>query len=98
MAPISGENKAENLAIARELDGEAVNPSTGVLDEGLVETAHEAGREVNVWTIDSWREATAPVEVGVDGLIADYPNVATFATGESHRGPPGSSGRGSPGR
>lgn len=80
VAPIFGGNKDENLAIARELDAEAINPSTGVLDRDLVETAHEEGREVNVWTIDSWREARDPIELGADGLIADYPNMATFVT------------------
>lgn len=84
VAPIFGDNKAENLAVARELDAEAVNPSTGVLDRDLVETAHDEGRAVNVWTIDSWREARTPIELGADGLIADYPHMATFATGGDH--------------
>ncbi|WP_343232926.1 glycerophosphodiester phosphodiesterase [Natrinema salinisoli] len=97
VAPIFGENKAENLAIARELDAKAVNVSTGVLDEDLVETAHEEGREVNVWTIDSWREASGPVELGVDALIADYPHMATFATKDTHRSPPGWGWHGSSG-
>ncbi|WP_227356272.1 glycerophosphodiester phosphodiesterase [Haladaptatus salinisoli] len=84
VAPIFGSNKDENLEIARELDAKAVNPSIGVLDRDLVETAHEEGREVNVWTIDSWREARKPLELGVDGLIADYPHMATFATSSTH--------------
>ena len=80
VAPIFGGNVAENLEVARELDAEAVNVSTGALDRDLAETAHDEGRDVNVWTIDSWREASEPVELGVDGLIADYPNMTTFAT------------------
>jgi glycerophosphoryl diester phosphodiesterase len=87
VAPIFGSDKEENLEIARELDAKAVNPSTGVLDRDLVATAHKEGREVNVWTIDSWREAQEPLELGVDGLIADYPHMATFATDTSHRNP-----------
>ncbi|WP_435157433.1 glycerophosphodiester phosphodiesterase [Haladaptatus sp. DFWS20] len=84
VAPIFGSNKDENLEIARELDAKAVNPSTGVLDRDLVKTAHEEGREVNVWTVDSWREAQEPLELHVDGLIADYPHMATFATKTTH--------------
>lgn len=83
VAPIFGGNAAENLEIARELDAEAINVSTGVLDRDIVKTAHEEGRDVNVWTIDSWREASEPIELGVDGLIADYPNMATFAMAEA---------------
>ncbi|MBX0296473.1 glycerophosphodiester phosphodiesterase [Haloarcula nitratireducens] len=83
VAPIFGRNAAENLEIARELDAEAVNCSLGVLDRDLVETAHDEGREVNVWTVDTWREARAPIELGADGLIADYPNMTAFAAGGS---------------
>lgn len=79
VAPIFGGNKQQNLEIARELDAEAVNCSTGVLDADLVETAHDEGRDVNVWTIDNWREARAPLDLGVDGLIADHPHMALFA-------------------
>ncbi|ELZ58557.1 MULTISPECIES: glycerophosphodiester phosphodiesterase [Halorubrum] len=80
VAPIFGSDTEENLAVARELDAEALNCSTGVLDRELVEIAHEEGRAVNVWTIDSWREAATPIELGVDGLIADYPEMAAFGT------------------
>ncbi|SDD41964.1 glycerophosphoryl diester phosphodiesterase [Natrinema hispanicum] len=85
VAPIFGANKAENVDIARELDAVAVNPSTGILDRDLVETAHSENRDVNVWTIDSWREARAPLELNVDGLIADFPHMAAFATSETRR-------------
>lgn len=86
VAPIFETNKSENLEVARELDAEAVNPSIGVLDRDLVETAHGENRNVNVWTIDSWREAQDPLELNVDGLIADFPNMATCATNGTHRG------------
>ncbi|MFC6764692.1 glycerophosphodiester phosphodiesterase [Natrinema soli] len=86
VAPIFGDNKEENMKIARELGAKAVNPSTGILDPDLVETAHKEGRDVNVWTIDSWREAQEPLELGVDGLIADYSHMATFDN--THRNPP----------
>lgn len=86
IAPIFGGNTDDNLAVARELDAEALNCSTGVLDRDLVETAHDEGRAVNVWTVDSWREAKTPIELGVDGLIADYPQMATFATDGVARG------------
>ncbi|ELZ98183.1 glycerophosphoryl diester phosphodiesterase [Haloferax mucosum ATCC BAA-1512] len=85
VAPIFGRDTEENLEVARELDATAVNPSLDVLDRDLVETAHAEGREVNVWTIDSWREAKKPLELGVDGLIADYPNMETFGTKTQNR-------------
>ncbi|WP_226023564.1 glycerophosphodiester phosphodiesterase [Halomicrobium salinisoli] len=93
VAPIFGGNKEENLAVARELDAEAVNPSADVLDADLVETAHDEDRAVNVWTIDSWREARAPIELGADGLIADYPLLAAYAADGEQPGTPGLRGK-----
>lgn len=75
VAKLFGSNKNGNLEFAREIDAEAVNPSLGVLDRDVVETAHEEGREVNVYTVDNWREARQPIELNVDSLIADIPTV-----------------------
>lgn len=80
VAPIFAENRDENVELARELDAEAMNLHHGLIDEEFVEMAHEEGRELNVWTIDSWQVATDPIDAGVDGLIADYPLV--FQTGK----------------
>jgi glycerophosphoryl diester phosphodiesterase len=40
-----------------------------------VARAHEEDRAVNVWTIDTWHRAERLADVGVDGLIADYPGL-----------------------
>ena len=41
----------------------------------LVSLAHEEGRRVNVWTVDTWWQAAELERAGVDGLIADYPGL-----------------------
>jgi glycerophosphoryl diester phosphodiesterase len=79
VAPVFAGNLERHVALARDLGAAAVNPHYELVDEAFVETAHAEGREVNVWTIDTWQEATAPIEAGIDGLIADYPMV--FQTG-----------------
>ncbi|MFP8955308.1 glycerophosphodiester phosphodiesterase [Natrialbaceae archaeon A-CW3] len=43
----------------------------------LVSVAHEEGRAVNVWTVDTWLQYDQLAEVGVDGIIADYPGLGT---------------------
>ncbi|WP_080505226.1 glycerophosphodiester phosphodiesterase [Halorubrum aethiopicum] len=84
VAPILSGSVEDGLEIAREHDAEAVHPPidlvrgtpfaadevTGGVD--LVETAHAEGREVNVWTVETWYEARLLAAVGVDGIIADY--------------------------
>lgn len=47
-------------------------------DIDLVDIAHEEGRAVNAWTVESWYQATHLREAGVDGLITDYPGVVRF--------------------
>ena len=83
----------EGMEIARRYDCEAVHPPMEMIagtelfdadaygseaDIDLVELAHEEGREVNVWTIENWYQASQLRQVGVDGLIADYPGVLSY--------------------
>ncbi|MDG5820141.1 glycerophosphodiester phosphodiesterase [Natronococcus sp. A-GB7] len=45
----------------------------------IVETAHEEGRAVNVWTVDSWLQFDDLAAAGVDGIVADYPGLEARA-------------------
>lgn len=42
----------------------------------LVERAHEAGKAVHVWTVNSAKEMEQMKQAGVDNLITDYPALA----------------------
>ena len=46
-----------------------------VVDRRFVEAAHAAGRHVHVWTIDDPKEIELLVELGVDGIFTDRPDV-----------------------
>lgn len=84
VAPILAESVEDGLEIADAYDAEAVHPPIGLIrgtpfseeagnaGVGLVEAAHAANREVNVWTVETWYQARWLAAVGVDGIIADY--------------------------
>ena len=46
-----------------------------VLDQILVEAAHDQGLAVHAWTIDDAAEMARLVDLGVDGIISDVPSV-----------------------
>ncbi|MEU6149301.1 glycerophosphodiester phosphodiesterase family protein [Actinosynnema sp. NPDC047251] len=46
-----------------------------VVDERFVRAAHRRGLEVHVWTIDTAEQMTALLDIGVDGLVSDRPDV-----------------------
>lgn len=49
--------------------------SLTVVDHRFVQSAHRAGVEVHVWTVDDETEMTELLELGVDGLVTDRPDV-----------------------
>lgn len=70
------------LARAGEFDCDAIHPPVDAADADLVERAHAAGRDVNCWTVETWQGAQRCLEVGVDGVITDYPGVTDYLDGD----------------
>ncbi|APU23039.1 glycerophosphodiester phosphodiesterase [Actinoalloteichus sp. GBA129-24] len=51
------------------------NPRYTLTDQALVDQVHALGLEINVWTVNAESDMRAAVELGVDGVITDYPQV-----------------------
>lgn len=56
-----------------------------VVDEQFVRTAHAAGREVHVWTVDAPAQMRELLDLGVDGLLSDRPDLLREVVAEDHR-------------
>ena len=63
------------LTIAKELKANALHPFSLYVNKSLVDAAHSAGMEVNVWTVNSPKSVLRMADLGVEGIITDYPDV-----------------------
>ena len=61
-------------AVAHEMA--AIHPYDNLVDSAMVRRAHEAGLEVNVWTVDDPDRMAALIKMGVDGICTNVPDVA----------------------
>ena len=63
------------LERALGLGAEAINPHISMVDESMVERAHESGLAVYVYTVDPEDEMNRVLDLGVDGLFTNRPDV-----------------------
>jgi glycerophosphoryl diester phosphodiesterase len=60
-------------AVAHEMA--AIHPFDNLVDAAMVRRSHSAGLAVNVWTVDDPDRMTALVEMGVDGICTNVPDI-----------------------
>lgn len=61
------------LALLRQLDAQAYHPYFTQIDSLTVITLQQAGFQVNTWTVNAVDDIQTLLEMGVDGIITDYP-------------------------
>ncbi|MBE6687817.1 MAG: hypothetical protein E7588_00910 [Ruminococcaceae bacterium] len=69
-------NQSEDFSTALKYGCVAIHPHQYNVTPEYVKAAHEANLEINVWTVDAVHEINKMIELGVDGIISDCPNVA----------------------
>lgn len=86
VAVLFTDDHEDALDVADRVDASALHPPVDAVlwtpdggpassDVDLLAVAHEAGLDVNVWTVRTWYEAARLRDVGVDGIVADYPDL-----------------------
>ncbi|HEU5367421.1 MAG TPA: glycerophosphodiester phosphodiesterase family protein [Ktedonobacterales bacterium] len=61
------------ITAARAAGADALHPDVRLVSRALVEHAHAAGLQVNVWTIDQPKRMQRLASWGVDGIFTNYP-------------------------
>jgi glycerophosphoryl diester phosphodiesterase len=56
-----------------------------LLTKKFIDKMHELGKKVNVWTVNSKKEMSYCIYLGVDGIITDYPDIAIAELNTNHQ-------------
>jgi len=76
VALIENMKSAEKNVEALGFTPEIYSPYYKLLSRKKVEAIHEMGMKVVPWTVNTKKEMEALVEMGVDGIITDFPDIA----------------------
>lgn len=52
-----------------------INPNFRLVDKELLDRVHELGMRMSVYTVNSGRDMRSMIDLGVDGIITDFPAV-----------------------
>jgi glycerophosphoryl diester phosphodiesterase len=63
----------------------ALHPHFGLVDSRYVAAAHERGQRVNVWTVNEAEQLRRMQDLGVDGIITNYPDLLCDVLSERER-------------
>jgi glycerophosphoryl diester phosphodiesterase len=75
-------NLEQNLALLSFVP-EIYSPNYKLVDEGLIRAAHARNIQVIPWTVNEAETMRELLDMGVDGLITDYPDIAIEVLSEN---------------
>lgn len=63
------------LGVLKEYKADAINPFFVMVNEEFVKTIHDAGYQIYPWTVDDEDMMQYLIELNVDGIITDVPEI-----------------------
>lgn len=73
IAVLTEENPLDAIPIAKELNAVAINPYFKKLNLEVAKEIHDAGFKIYTWTVNEPQDIEAMKEIGVDGIITNFP-------------------------
>lgn len=77
IGPLTYDNLSDALVFAGEVNAYSINSHYRHMDEGYLREAHQMGFMVYPWTINEPDDIKCVLDMGVDGVISDYPDRIT---------------------
>jgi glycerophosphoryl diester phosphodiesterase len=59
---------------AEKVNAFSVHPSIEFINQDFVDDTHNRGMQVYVWTVNDWDDIKRMKDLGVDGMISNYPD------------------------
>lgn len=73
-APLIAAKPIDYACFAQTMKAYAVNPAADFIDRIFVNDAHQRGLKLITWTVNDRDEIKKIIELGVDGIISNYPD------------------------
>jgi len=80
LAVLSKASVPDAIELGEKLDAVAIHPSMGIVTGENIKLCHTKGFQVNVWTINELVDIHRMIDLGVDGIISDYPDRLQIAS------------------
>ena len=77
-----GEHERSLPATIKAAGGSIWSPYFGDVDANLISESHRLGLEVVVWTVNQPADIARMIDIGVDGIISDRPDLLRTIAGE----------------
>lgn len=72
--PLLAAKPLDYARIAQDMKADGIMPFFEFLDEKFVQDAHQRGLKVITWTVDRPEDIKKVMDMGVDGIISNYPD------------------------
>lgn len=76
IAVLTEDNHLDAINVAKELKAVAINPDFETLDADVTKKIKDAGFKIYTWTVNEPKDIAAMKELGVDGIITNFPERA----------------------
>ena len=73
IAILTEDDPLDAIAIGKKLNAIAINPDYKSLDKNNIEKIKKAGFKIYPWTVNTHENILNLIDLGVDGIITDYP-------------------------